>query len=69
MIEQSEATSQNRPKSRRERRKIQMATRKEEKKAQRLAQKALREKEALEGTNKGPKVCSSNAKSPFKTVE
>jgi hypothetical protein len=46
-----------------------MARRKEEKKAKRLAQKALREKEALEGANKGSKVCSSNAKSPFKTVE
>jgi hypothetical protein len=69
MIEQSEATLQNRPKSRRERRKLEMARRKEEKKAQRLAQKALREKEALEGANKRPKVCSNNAKSPFKTVE
>ena len=69
MIKQSEAAPANRPKSRQERRKIEMARRKEEKKARRLAQKELREKEALEEANKKPKVCSNNAKSPFKTVE
>jgi hypothetical protein len=69
MVKQTEATLENRPKTRRERRKIEMARRKAEKKAQRLARKELREKEALEGSNKKPKACSNNAKSPLKTVE
>jgi hypothetical protein len=54
--------------SRQERRKIEMAKRKEVKKAQCLANKELREKGAQSGLQEKPRISASNAKSPFKTV-
>lgn len=54
--------------SRQERRKIEMVRRKEIKKAQRLIQKELREKEAQGEFEEKPRSCSSNAKSQIKSV-
>lgn len=54
--------------SRQERRKVEMARRKEIKKAQAKARKELREKEAQGKLKERPQGCASNAKSQIKSI-